>query len=291
MEILRKGFGDYFDQIEFVSADLQDQEAIKKAVEDVTYVLHIASPYPMASPKNAEKEVIQPAIDGNKHILNACVGSDVQKVILTSSALTVQDFWENPKKVSDHRTIVKENKKMIPYYKSKIRAERYAFEFMDNLKSAERTFELVTIHPGVITGRALLPRADGASLGLMKNVLENKLPGVVPIYFAHVDVQDVALAHVNAIEMGRDRERYPLASGTYTMGELFDPIREEFAPKGYKVTKKEMSKCAVRIGAIFNKDARFFLSIWNIYAEVDGTFAAKELGLKYKPMKESVVEA
>ncbi|CAI2373722.1 unnamed protein product [Moneuplotes crassus] len=168
MEVLRKGFGDYYDQIEFVSADLQDKTAMKRAIEGVTYVLHVASPFPLSTPKNAEKEVIQPAIEGNEHMLNACVGSDVKKLIITSSALTIQDFWETPDKVSGHKTIVKEQRKMIPYYLSKIRAERYAFEFMENLEPSKKTFEMMTVHPGFITGKTLLPRAEGTSLGFLK---------------------------------------------------------------------------------------------------------------------------
>ncbi|CAI2373107.1 unnamed protein product [Moneuplotes crassus] len=291
MEILQKGFGDYFDQIEFVSANLQDEDSMKSAIEGAKYVLHVASPFPLNSPKDGEKEVIQPAIDGNRHMLNACVGSDVKKLIITSSCVAVQDFWENPDKVSNHKTFVKERKDHTPYYKSKIRAERYTYDFLDNLKPSERTFEVMMINPSFVTGKALLPRAEGTSLSLIKNVLENKLPGVPQKYFANVDVQDVAQAHVNAIEKGKDGGRYPLANGNYKFLELMLVISEEYSDQGYKILNKEISKILAWIVSFFNKDVAFFLTCWNIKAEVDGSFAAEELGIEYKSMKESVLEA
>ncbi|CAI2369203.1 unnamed protein product [Moneuplotes crassus] len=291
MELLKKGFGDYFDQIEFVSADLQDKEAIKKAVEGVTYVLHVASPVIPEPPKDGDKEIIKPAIEGTRNVLKSSVGSGVKKVIITSSTATCQDLWEHPEKVSDHTTFVKEFEGMVPYFKSKIRAERYAFDFIDKFKSTERPFDVVVINPSFIIGKALLPRAEGASLKFVKDALENKMPGYPQIYLGHIDVQDCAQAHVNAIEKGENGDRFPLSSGTYKVIEFFNPIIEEYEAKGYKVSKSEINKAILWMVSLFNDDAAFYLTGWNIKNEVDGSLASEKLGIEYKPMKESILEA
>lgn len=41
---IKIAFGEYFDILELVSADLLDAAAIEKAIEGATYVVHTASP-------------------------------------------------------------------------------------------------------------------------------------------------------------------------------------------------------------------------------------------------------
>ncbi len=44
MEPLRKAFGQHFEQLEIVEADLLDSESVLKAVTGSTYVVHAARP-------------------------------------------------------------------------------------------------------------------------------------------------------------------------------------------------------------------------------------------------------
>ena len=90
IELLKEAFGDQFDEIELVSANLLDNDSLAKAVEGCEYVLHVASPFPPASPKD-EDEVIKPAVDGTIGILQACVNSTVKRVVTTSSIACIQD--------------------------------------------------------------------------------------------------------------------------------------------------------------------------------------------------------
>lgn len=60
-----------------------------RAVKDMTYVIHVASPYPAQAPKD-ESELITPAVEGTQAILKACVqAKSVKKVVLTSSSVAV----------------------------------------------------------------------------------------------------------------------------------------------------------------------------------------------------------
>lgn len=59
------------------------------AVKDCDYVIHVASPFPSAMPKN-EDEIIIPAVDGAKNVLEACSKSgSVKRVVMTSSIVAI----------------------------------------------------------------------------------------------------------------------------------------------------------------------------------------------------------
>lgn len=82
-------------KLELVEADLMDANSWTKAVENIDYILHVASPFPLATPKT-EDEVIKPAVEGTLNVLNAALGTSVKRVIVTSSGLTVFGYdWED----------------------------------------------------------------------------------------------------------------------------------------------------------------------------------------------------
>jgi len=60
------------------------------AVKDCTYVIHVASPFPAENPRD-EMEVIGPAVEGTKNVLEACAKTKggVKRVVLTSSCAAI----------------------------------------------------------------------------------------------------------------------------------------------------------------------------------------------------------
>lgn len=106
------------------------------------YVCHVASPFPNDVPKN-ENEVIKPAVEGTKAVLDACLKHGVKKVIVTSSIAAIftgrkdkNHFTEND--WSDLAT-------SPPYEKSKCLAEQYVWEFY---KKHHDKIKITTINPG-----------------------------------------------------------------------------------------------------------------------------------------------
>ena len=59
-----------------------------RATEGCTHVIHTASPFPNQNPSN-EDDVIKPAVDGTLAVLKACQKAKVQRVVLTSSVVTI----------------------------------------------------------------------------------------------------------------------------------------------------------------------------------------------------------
>ena len=63
------------------------------AVKDCDYVIHVASPFPNAPPEK-EDEVLTPAVEGTKRVLEACAKSGtVKRVIVTSSAVAIYSMY------------------------------------------------------------------------------------------------------------------------------------------------------------------------------------------------------
>ena len=60
---LKAGFGEYFDQLELVEADLLNEESMINACAGSTYVVHTASPYsPHTPPRTRTSPVHHPSM-------------------------------------------------------------------------------------------------------------------------------------------------------------------------------------------------------------------------------------
>ncbi len=141
------------DKLSFVAADLMNDAGWAEAVAGCTYVLHVASPFPPAAPKD-ENELIIPARDGALRVLKAARDAGVKRVVLTSSyaaigygkkaaggAVDTEADWTDPNG-ADVRA----------YVKSKTIAERAAWDFIAREGGA---LELSVVNPVGVFGPVL----------------------------------------------------------------------------------------------------------------------------------------
>jgi len=68
---LRKAFGNLFQNLTLVEADLLDEKSIINAIAGATYVVHTASPFPLNNPKD-EMDLIRPAVAGTTAVMKGC---------------------------------------------------------------------------------------------------------------------------------------------------------------------------------------------------------------------------
>ncbi|OZC09050.1 hypothetical protein X798_03981 [Onchocerca flexuosa] len=73
------------ERLELVEADLESDQGWSQATTDCTYVLHVASPFPIVT----DESVISTAVDGTLRVLRAVAKSSVKKVVLTSSCCAI----------------------------------------------------------------------------------------------------------------------------------------------------------------------------------------------------------
>lgn len=76
------------ENLELREADLTNRECWDSALHGVDSVIHVASPIPPGVPKD-ENDIIKPAVEGTKNIIEACLKNKIKRLVFTSSCLTV----------------------------------------------------------------------------------------------------------------------------------------------------------------------------------------------------------
>ena len=129
---LRKAYGELFEQLELVEADLLDSNTMREAVAGSTYVIHVASPFVIDEPRDP-MTLIRPAVEGTKSVLEACKAAGVRRVSITSSMAAICEVLPvDEPETFDESVWSNENKpNMGAYEKSKLLAERAAWEFVE----------------------------------------------------------------------------------------------------------------------------------------------------------------
>ena len=101
-EVFKKTYGENYEKIEFVKADLNDEKSMMEAVSGCQYIIHVASP--VAGDPSIQKDelMIEWAVSGIKSILKACEANSVKKLVVTSSVATVSgSLWKGKGGVYD----------------------------------------------------------------------------------------------------------------------------------------------------------------------------------------------
>lgn len=240
----------------FFEADLTEDTGWDQAMDGVTYVMHVASPFPARDPAD-ENELIIPARDGALRVLKAAKVAGVKRVVLTSSFAAVGysiDIKDHVFTEEDWTDITAPHP---PYIKSKTLAEKAAWDFI----SAEGgDMELAVINPVGIFGPSV-GGISSASLDIAVAGILNGTTNQSPDFtMGIVDVRDAAALHITAMEHpGAAGERFiACADGVmsfYDVAELFKSERPLYADKiaGMQPTPREFYKL------MSNKKARTVL--------------------------------
>ena len=287
LSMLKTGGITSFDDLEVIEADLTKDTNWAKAVEHCDYVLHVASPISLSIPKD-ENEMILPAVEGTLRVLRAASAAQVKRVVMTSnfgavgyshkdtSTLITEDEWTDPNE-----------KGLSAYNKSKILAERAAWEFMQNGSGG---MELTVINPMGIFGPSL--SADLSSgFGLLKGVLEGSMKRIPNITLGIVDVRDVADVHIRAmIHPEAAGQRFlALAGGILSLPQIAQLLKDNIGDKGARVSTKKIPDWIVRIAALFNPMAKNVVPLLGRYRNASNEKARKVLGWQPRSNKEAIL--
>ena len=184
-------------RLEIAELDLNRDDGWEAALQNTTALLHTASPFPLAQPKN-EDDVIRPAVEGTQRALSAALASGLKRVILTSSTVAITN-----RKLADGQNAYNENDwtdvdsaMATPYAKSKTLAERAAWDFV----AEHPEMQLTTINPGMVYGPPL-DQQFGTSVQTIKRFLQARGPMLPRFGFPIVDVRDVSRMHIRALEV------------------------------------------------------------------------------------------
>ena len=229
------------DLLEIVEADLFDVGSLKNAVAGCDDVIHCAASL-YVSAKDVQKEVIDPSVKGVENLCSVMDG--VKRIVHTSSVAAIRPTkYENGQILSDKDWCDDATPSTNAYGLAKAEAEKIIRKWAEG-----KDVRLITIHPSVVFGPALHPRHLEGSMSYLKHFVTGP-PFVLDIHVNFVDVRDVAVAHVNALELGEDRSRYIIHKTGMWMNEMGKELTRIF---GSKYTSRRLIKPLAYIVAIFH---------------------------------------
>lgn len=257
-------------------------------------VLHVASPFKY-SITDIDQELFGPSVTGTQSLLTAihAHAPSVKTVVFTSSFAAILDSYkpnnvpEHTYTTSDWNPLTEEDafkNTLNGYRASKLFAERAAVDFMTKHKPS---FSFVSICPTLAFGPVIQPLESANALNTSSQRIYNfvngscksEMPDTGVSFYLWIDVRDLALAHVKAMELQLDapaNKRYLLTAGYFTNKEICEIIGKRF-PEYLGV----LPPC--------DGDAGGFPS-GGVY-KFDNTEATEELDMEYRTLEESVVDA
>ncbi len=275
-------------RLTFVELDLEKDSGWDLALQGIDVLLHTASPFPLASPKD-ENELIRPAVEGTMRALRAAKIAGVKRVILTSSVASIYGC-DLPAGVSAYDetmwTDVTHPVGSGAYTKSKTLAEKAAWDFVNN-EAPE--ISLTTINPVLVIG-APLDKNFGSSISLVERVLKGKDPMLPDLKFALVDVRDVAQMHVDAIKNESTKgQRILASSGTRSFIEIAKLLKTTY-PKS-KIKTGKAPKFLLHVLALFDGSIKSILPQIGKPMNVNASKAHRLLGIDFIPADLSLKES
>ncbi|KAL2793007.1 hypothetical protein BJX66DRAFT_306721 [Aspergillus keveii] len=308
--------------LEFTHADLSSNDGWTTALKDVSYVQHIASPFPAHPPKD-EYDLIIPAVEGTKRVMRAARDAGVKRVVLTSSFAAIAygarhvGRDSNVPIIEDDWTDLSKPRIVPAYAKSKTLAERAAWEIVESREGALKsrsgsgsrspstfasgsgsgtgpgsTMELVVINPVNIYGPAL-GREDSTTFRSISEFLDGNAPGIPRVQYGVVDVRDCTELHVLAMtHASAPGERFIcIGEESLWMEDMAKILKKNLGEKAKKVPTMVLPDMLVRGVGMFMPVARLLAADLGVHRVISGQKAREMLGWETKYGNEEAIMA
>ena len=193
--------------VEHVVADINNRQAIRRAMQGVETVYHAAG---VTSLRRTREDYFRVNVEGTRVVLSEALRAGVKKAVYTSS---VSALGPAPKGLTADETQVNGLTGLnLAYPESKAEAEVQA------LRIAARGLPLVIVMPGQVFGAGDWRRS---STDIVRRFMRREIPAYVDGTLCIVDAKDVAEGHILAAEKGALGERYILGGRNFTLTRLF----------------------------------------------------------------------
>ncbi|CAE6401041.1 unnamed protein product [Rhizoctonia solani] len=277
---LFKSYGDKFQYV--IVEDIAKEGAFDEAVKGVDAVAHTASPFHFQA--DDPQTLIEPAVKGTIEVLASVhkYAPTVQRIVITSSVAAIMNsskpngtvFTEgdwNSFSLQEVETKGRAAAGGDKYRASKTLAEKAAWKFLED---KQPKFDVATINPPMVFGPILHqvsdPESLNTSVAMLYKILHTKESDLTQEVLLtnnmnFVDVRDVALAHVRALEIPEaGGQRFINNGGTFCWQDVLDVLQPP-NPRGVPGLGKGL-----------------------IHSRYDASKATKILGINFKGLEESV---
>eukprot|EP01018_Ginkgo_biloba_P006957 Gb_38601 [translate_table: standard] len=252
------------ERLTLYKADLLDYNSLFNAINGCQGVFHVASPV-----TDDPVQMVEPAVNGTRNVLDACAEAGVRRVVFTSSigavymdpnrnydALVDESCWSN-------LDFCKDTKNWYCYGKTV--AEQAAWE-----RAKEKGLDLVVVNPCVVLGPLLQSSINASTLHILKY-----LTGSAKTYAnsvqAYVHVKDVAEAHILVFENQSASGRYLCAESVLHRGDVVEALAKMFPQ--YPIPTKCSDEVKPRVKPYNFSNQKL-----------------KDLGLEFTPSKQCLYE-
>ena len=278
-------------QLTLFKADLLDPGSFDEPMRGCELVIHTASPYFITGIKNPEEELIRPAREGTRNVLESAKRTPtVKRVVLTSSVVAI--YGDNADMTLAPEGILTEKEWNVtssadhqPYNYSKTVAEREAWA----IAAEQEQWDLLTINPGWILGPSLSKRKDSMSINTMILFGNGTYKtGVPELYSCIVDVRDVASAHVKAGYTPEASGRHIVVSEEVSLLDIANILREHFGDR-YPFPRRQAPKFLFwLIAPVMGYTRKFASRNVGIHIRLDNSYSKTDLGMSYMPVEQTV---
>jgi nucleoside-diphosphate-sugar epimerase len=257
------------DQLEIVELDVRNKAQLEAFVQGCQVVVHGGTPFQLEV-EDPQKDLFEPTIKGTENFLETVRSTaGVEKVVFIASVAALNTHFpllpdhKNPGDQISEQDAPFISAESHPYAQAKFKAHQAVEAFIAD--HPDLPFEIVTVSPVGVMGRALSEREDSTSMGV-QYLFKNRIapnPFIQMFYdqnvdWAIVDVEDVAEGIYKAATIqGIHGRNYLLSSESYPVSDVSLMLNHK-APKG-----------AAKI--VYRND-----------------LAQKELGIQFKPAQVSL---
>jgi nucleoside-diphosphate-sugar epimerase len=233
--------------VSFVFADPLSDSGWPQAVAGCHFVLHVATPFPLAAPKH-EAELLIPAREGTLRVLRAARDVGVRRVVLTSSFAAIGYGQKPTNRPFSEENWTDPNGDVTAYAKSNTMAERAAWDF---IAREGGKMELAVVNPAGVFGPVLGPDNStySTSVHILQRMLDGAIPGSPRLSFGVVDVRDVADLHLRAMtHLAAKGQRFLAVAGDFmTMQQAAQLLRARMGDAAARVPTRVLPDWLLRL--------------------------------------------
>ena len=283
----------YPGMLQLFEADLLSDGSFTEAMQDCELVMHMASPFVVNGVKEAQRELVDPALKGTRNVLESVNQTpSVQRVVLTSSVAAMLGDNIDARELPDHTVNETHwnhtsNLEHQPYSYSKTVAEREAW----NICEAQDRWDLVVINPAFVLGPSLSSRMDGTSMRFMRSMVNGEFRfGVPDLMMRAIDVRDVARAHVHLGLKPTARGRHLVCAETMTIVEMGDALRKKMGDAHPFPRNTLPDVLMYLIGPFVGMSWTHVGRNVGVRYRLDHSYSKQDLGLQYRPIESTLAE-
>jgi nucleoside-diphosphate-sugar epimerase len=273
--------------LEIRQLDLLSDEGWSAAAAGCRFVLHVASPFVTAKPKDPA-DLIRPAVQGTTRAVNAALDAGAERVVVTSALAAVQFaparrdhvFTASDWTESDGRGL-------NAYTLSKVRAERAAWEIAGRRGVRDR---LAVINPGAVIG-PLLDDDPGTSVSAIQQIMAGALPMIPDLRLPWVHVRDIADAHIEAMtSASAGANRTIVATDPSSLIDVAAVLRQRLPEASGKMPARAMPTWFTWVASVFEPQLRDNRWLIGAHQRFDHGPAEALLGRPLRPIPDTIEE-